>query len=181
MNFIWRSTQLFKGLTLIILLAISNTSLSNEYLAHVHGKAELTIAIEQNKIDINFIVPAETLFGFEHRAITKAEMAKVTVVTKHVSQPENVLYLHGGDCQVSKINIDTSKMLEGSHAPASSSHAEIIINYKFTCGNTDDITSLSVMLFKHYQRLEEIHAFWINTVQQRFSVLNKNNKVITLQ
>jgi hypothetical protein len=48
----------------------------HQHGAHVHGTAKLDIAIEERTAMVEFASPAESIIGFEHKAMTAADQQK---------------------------------------------------------------------------------------------------------
>jgi hypothetical protein len=52
--------------------------------AHVHGVAEINIAVEGSKADVEFRAPAENVMGFEHEAKSESDKKKRTAALRTV-------------------------------------------------------------------------------------------------
>lgn len=156
--------------------------------AHVHGKAELTIIAERNSLAVNAQIPAESLFGFEHHARSTTEKEKVFSVKKRLSRQDNVIHLKGGDCQLKTLDIDTGSIMPDHPEKNSTTHdlshshqqlhAEVILNYAFECNSPDDVDSMSLTLFEHFDGIEQVHARWATSKKQGTVMLNKKNNEI---
>lgn len=172
---------LLKIVITISLLTITKQSAANDFAAHIHGHAELTIVIEQNNVELNLIVPAESLFGFEHVAKTPNEKSKVVETKKHLSKPFNIINFDSVDCQVKRVYVDTSDVIrnENHQHVHTHSHREVRGNYQFSCRNTNEILSATTPLFEHFGTLQMINVIWISDVQQNAIKLDANNTEIT--
>lgn len=156
-----------------LLLMTSYKAIASGYHSHVHGLAEINIAMEQDKVDFQLIAPAESLLGFEHRASTAKEISEVEALKTYLSKQPNVIQFNGGKCQVGNVEIDTGDILNNSEHKHS--HAEIKANYQLSCDNTNDISSATVLLFQHYKTLEQINVMWLTTTKQGSTKLDENN------
>jgi Protein of unknown function (DUF2796) len=58
------------------LAAAGTTKRRHQHGAHVHGIATVNIAIEERTATIEFISPAESIMGFEHRATSAADQKR---------------------------------------------------------------------------------------------------------
>ena len=87
----------------------------NSLDAHVHGLSELTIAMEGNRLDIQFESPAMNLVGFEYKATSKKDIATVKNAESLLSQPDALFVFFGADCQLIKTSTDTSALIEEDH------------------------------------------------------------------
>ena len=182
-------------LVLVALLNLTTTlAISATHKAHVHGQAELTVAINQHTIEVHLNAPAESLLGFEHQAQSEQEVAQVIALQKHVAQPDSVFNFDNKYCQIISQNIDTGDLLRSvqdhkhhthdehhqhdMHDSHQSDHAEININYTYRCENTEHIKLARVQLFDHYRGLKQIRAMWITPNQQASALLTPLNKEI---
>lgn len=170
---------ILKIVVTVFLFSITYTTTANEYSAHVHGNAELTIAIDKNSIDLNLAAPAESLLGFEHKATTPNELAKLSAMRKYLSQHTNVINFSGSECLIKEINIDTNDILDTNHQESDHSHklshAEVTMNYQYDCAKGNNISSATVQLFKYFKTLEKIDVMWLNASKQSFVELNERN------
>ena len=170
---------ILKIVVTVFLFSITYTTTANEYSAHVHGNAELTIAIDKNSVDLNLTAPAESLLGFEHKAVTPNELAKLAAMRKHLSQHTKIINFSGGECLIKNINIDTNDILKTNHPESDHSHklshAEITMNYQYDCAVGNNISSATVQLFKHFKKLEKINVMWLNAYKQSSTELTKKN------
>lgn len=166
-------------MTLFMLSSVTfNIVESSPYSRHVHGKAEVTIAIEHNQIEVNLKAPAESLLGFEHQATSEHEHKKVASMKHYLSNQQNVIHFNGGNCEAIKSIINTSNILDKKHSSHENSHAEIIANYIFKCAHEEDIASASLIIFTHYKALESVHVLWVTQQKQGSSVLHPSSREI---
>jgi hypothetical protein len=182
-------------LVFVALLSLTTTlAISATHKVHVHGQAELTVAIDQHTIEVHLNAPAESLLGFEHQAQSEQEVAQVIALQKHVAQPDSVFNFDNKYCQIISQNIDTGDLLRSvqdhkhhthdehhqhdTHDSHQSDHAEININYTYRCENTEHIKLARVQLFDHYRGLKQIRAMWITPNQQASALLTPLNKEI---
>lgn len=174
-----------KVITAVFLVILASNSTANEYSAHTHGHAVLTIVIEQNNVDLNLIVPAESLLGFEHKATTTDEISKVVEMKKYLSQHNNVILFDSSECQTKSVDINTGDILSYDHQEHEPSHvhshAEITVNYQFHCAKTSDISSATVKLFNLYTALESIDVMWVTSSQQGSIELDIKNTGISFR
>ncbi len=168
---------LLKVISAVFLLAFANATTANTNSAHVHGHAKLTIAIEQNSVDLNLIAPAESLLGFEHKATTSDELSQVATMKKRLSQHANIIRFYGAGCQVKKFDIDTNR---DDHAHMQS-HAEVTVNYQYHCVKAKRISSATVKLFEHFAALDKVEVMWLNSSKQGSIELNAKNITINFQ
>jgi len=66
---------------------------------HVHGEAELFIAVEGKKVLIEMESPADNFLGFEHEPRTDKQKALVTKTNALLQSHSNLITLNGGGCK----------------------------------------------------------------------------------
>lgn len=80
--------------------------------AHVHGLSQLTIAVEGEKVELEFSSPAMNLVGFEHKATSKKDIAAVKQAESILRQPETLFSLSDAKCKPVYTNVDISGLIE---------------------------------------------------------------------
>lgn len=91
--------------------------------AHVHGMANLSIAIEAKEIEISFTSPSEGIVGFEYVAKSHDEIHAVEHAEEHLSDGEELFEFDGADCELEHKQVDVSGLLAKSeHAKEEHGH-----------------------------------------------------------
>ncbi|MGE4123636.1 MAG: DUF2796 domain-containing protein [Pusillimonas sp.] len=82
---------------------------------HVHGQAELDIAIEESSIALMLVSPLDNILGFEHTPHTDAERKQANNAQKALAQGDRLFAIdEGAGCTTEQVNAkafyeDTSK------------------------------------------------------------------------
>ncbi|MDP2561182.1 DUF2796 domain-containing protein [Psychrobium sp. 1_MG-2023] len=164
----------------LFFITTSHAALSNELKAHVHGQAQLMLAVEHDKIDFKLISPAESLLGFEHQPTTLLEFKKIADVKQLLEVHSNIFQFNGSDCQIQALNIDTSQIMNNGRHQHAHAHKDIIVNYQLKCHRSIEATSVTLKLFKHFPTLKNINAMWITPSNQGAEQLNTKNTTLML-
>lgn len=164
------------AITTLSQLVIASSAVSNEYKSHLHGQAELTIAFEQKRVEVNLITPADTLFGFEHVASSPDELTQVALSKKYLSKLNNIMKFNDGKCQVNKVDIDLGVNGVNDHHHAhqhekTNLHSEVEVNFQLNCQSPKSITAASVTLFEQYPSLKKVHVMWLRYAQQGAAII----------
>ncbi|WP_281557832.1 DUF2796 domain-containing protein [Thalassomonas sp. RHCl1] len=148
----------------------------------------LNLAMENNAIHLQLSAPAQSLAGFEHRAATGAERAHLADIKQQISLANNIIRFHGTSCLLKDVEINISAIEPSEKAalprqpqPAPAEHAEIIAGYRFHCQSSEELTSVSLELFRPFAALEKIHAVRLRSSQQGSALLTPSNKTINLR
>lgn len=184
-----------KYISIIPLLLTASISSANE--AHVHGLANLTLALEGNALAIQFESPADNLIGFEHKAKTEQEIQKIAQAKQVLSATGKVFTFNGTECKSEQVHIDVSDLLPTKHSHHDdyqhkykhkhhhkhqhSSHAEISAEYQFKCQNPEALLSISFNTLTQFQGLQKVNVNWITTISQGATSLRKNQTLIKLK
>ncbi|MFT5083830.1 MAG: hypothetical protein ACI9Y1_001881 [Lentisphaeria bacterium] len=161
--------------------------------AHTHGLATLTLALENEMLEIRFESPAANLVGFEHAARSAKEKEAAAHLETVLKEPVRLFAFIGTHCQLIKTAVDVSgvavdehnKTKEHDHHSHSkeheeSDHSEISAEYLFSCKNLKQLDSVSVDLMNQFAGIEKIDVMWITETKQGAVALTPNNNVIAL-
>ena len=162
--------------------------------AHVHGLSELTVALDNDAVEIQLTSPAMNLVGFEHRATSKKDIAAVENAESILRKHKALFSFSGSVCKHLETAIDTSTLIaiddhqheshmdEHHHGhkdhDEDESHSEIVANYKYSCKDASKLSSIEVALFDYFRGIHEIHAMWVVHSQQGSKELTANNTVV---
>ena len=80
--------------------------------AHVHGLSELSIAMEGEKLEIQFTSPAMNLLGFEHKASTQKDLVAIENTASVLRQHKTLFLFSGGRCDHINTSIDLTVLIE---------------------------------------------------------------------
>jgi len=86
----------------------------HEQEAHVHGLAELTLALEGNILEISFESPSANIVGFEYKAKTDEQIAAVKNAKSILESPNKLFTFNGTTCSIKGASADVSALLSGN-------------------------------------------------------------------
>lgn len=129
---------------------------------HVHGQAELDIAIEESSIALMLVSPLDNILGFEHTPRTDAEHKQADDAHKALAQGDRLFVIdEGAGCKTEKISAPT--LYEDAHNHGHAGHAgmhadaELTIQYSCTSGHDVRIIDTSA-LFDAFPRLQTLQV-----------------------
>jgi len=174
--------------------------------SHTHGLATLTLALENDILEVQFESPASNIVGFEHKATSQKEKAAVTNANKILKISDNLFSFVGSNCQSISVAVETESLMDDSHnghvkhgehdhhASADDhsghsghsdhdddSHSEISAHYRFTCPNSAKLTSISLAFFSKFPSVEKINAMWITEAKQGSATLTSTKHSMSLR
>jgi len=90
--------------------SLTNASEISSLDAHVHCLSEMTIAVENHTIEINFISPAANIVGFEHMVTTAEEIAAVEAAEVLLKRHKTMFEFSEAQCELESKSINLSSL-----------------------------------------------------------------------
>ncbi|MFT7430471.1 MAG: hypothetical protein ACI971_000923 [Colwellia sp.] len=161
-----------------------------EHNSHVHGLAEMTIVIENDRLEIEIKSPAMNLVGFEHKASTQKHIAAVNKAELLLSNAKEIFSFTGGHCKLINKSLDLSHIKKNHHhlekedvksINKHDNHSEAMAHYYYHCEKTSGLSAITVTLFDLFPSLQKVYVMWATENQQGAITLSATNKVINLR
>ena len=145
---------------------------------HVHGIATLNLAMEGNKLEIEFVSPAGNIVGFEHEAVTAAERRAIRDAIEQLRKGNELFDLPlAASCSLHVAEVEhgygeEEKREDGhghdaehddhdehGHAEEEEdgTHSEFHAHYHYEC-NGSAIGMIEVRLFDYWPRIKGIRV-----------------------
>lgn len=189
--------MLNRPLFLAIAMSVcSNLCHSSSGEVHVHGVSDLTIVVDKNLVEINFVSPTLNLMGFEGRAQNKEQLKAVELTRQKLMQYDKLFSFSNSRCVMAKSSLNMPDLSpektdehhhhgDHSHDHGHSheeligrQHTDITAMYLYRCDNIAQLSSISVELFDMFPDTEKINAQWIIKSKQGAATLTKKNKMV---
>ncbi len=178
-------------LVIFCLLTVSALARSANQAAHTHGMATLTLAQENDKLEIYFESPAANVIGFEHKAVSQEQKQAVKKTEAMLKSATSLFSFMGTSCQLRAIDLDLSAIIDDEHKQHEDhshskhtdkeNHSEIQSHYHFICQSGQNLQSVSIGLFSQFSGIEKINAMWVTNTQQGSQLLTPNKNIIRLR
>ena len=147
--------------------------------SHEHGAAIIKMVMEDEKLQVEFEVPSESLIGFEHFPKSQSNRENFNKAIKVLSDPSKLFSQPiKAECLLVGMNVSQSlfsneeehghdeseKEEEHGHDESEKSeiHSEFKSNYYWNCQHLDEIDSIGTQLMSFFPRIEEIRVNWIS-------------------
>lgn len=128
--------------------------------AHQHGIGQLDLVIEGRQLILALQIPAADLIGFEHAPRTPEQQAQVTALQTTLEQPENLFALPAAaQCSLESSELHSSLFADPSDSrddTQTTGHADIDIQYHFSCARAEHLKQLDVILFQQFPGSEKL-------------------------
>ncbi|MCI5107915.1 MAG: DUF2796 domain-containing protein, partial [Pseudomonadales bacterium] len=159
--------------------------------SHVHGVAELNLALLGEQLQLEFISPAMNLLGFERAPASAEESALLEQVTATLQNADWLIGDSLADCQMTVSLFETPEYDADSHDHdhehdadghdhSEESHANFHAQYLYDCADSP-AKSYNISAFSHFNGLEQITVQWITAGQQGLAQLTAGNSVLNLE
>ena len=123
--------------------------------AHVHGLAELNVALEGEQLLIQLQSPAYNIVGFEHKAGTQEEQRQLDHAMAQLRATETLFSLpSAAQCTIKNVKVH-SPLLEKKTTDRLE-HADIEAEYNYSCKSPEALTHLNVQLLAIFPLMEKI-------------------------
>ena len=160
---------------------------TSEQQAHLHGSAELTLALEGNSLEINLESPATNIVGFEHKATSEQQIKAVEQAKSILESSPRLFSFSGSDCVLKQAKVDMSALIEqnghGHHHDNehNDSHREINANYLYQCSQGEKLDTVSVNLIALFPSFEKLNVMWLTDSQQGATELTAASNLIRIR
>lgn len=200
----WRLTVIALGLVFAAALSVSATG---QHDAHVHGVAEITLAVEGREVEIALMAPAMSVVGFEHEATSEVQVDAVSSARELLKNGAALFDFQGARCELQQADVDVSAVLNSaetvhnrhddhdahgsedkSHGDDEShgaddgeqSHSDISAHYTFVCAQGETLQAVSVGAQALPFGLETVNAAWVSDTAQGAVQLTAAKRLIQL-
>jgi len=180
--------NIFMVLVCLVVSFSFSAQASREKDSHEHGAANVMLAMEGEKLQLNFEVPSESLIGFEHFPKSQDQRWYFNEAIKSLLEPSKLFSIPAdAECLLVGINVSQSLFAakdehgheekdehgheekdEHGHDESDKSeiHSEFISKYHWNCEHLDEIDSIGTQLMNIFPRIEEIRVRWITKNNQ---------------
>ena len=163
--------------------------------SHEHGAAIIKMVMEDEKLQIEFEVPSESLIGFEHFPKSQSNRENFNEAIKILSDPSKLFSMPiKAECLLVGMNVSQSlfsneeehghdeseKEDEHGHDESEKSeiHSEFKSNYYWNCQHLDEIDSIGTQLMSFFFGIEKIRVNWIsNNGQGSLELESKDDRI----
>jgi hypothetical protein len=166
---------------------------------HQHGHGTLNLAIEGQTVQMELEVPGVDIVGFEHKAETAEDGAKMEAAEKTLAQPLALFTLPDeAGCKITAAKVFSVGATESDHdareddhqdhtegleheAEQEGEHSEFHGEYALLCSNVAAITAISFPYFEVFPNSAELAVTLITEKGQKAFEVNREHAVIDLR
>ena len=163
-------------------LAWSAGAIAHEPGAHVHGTAELQVAIDGNQLTISFESPLDNLIGFEHPPRTDKERSAVKRMATRLRQAQTLFVTTpAAQCTLASVQLVSAalpadllgetKPTKADGAKEEEGHADLDAAFTFNCANISQLKGMDVGLMPAFPGLRKLNVQVVGPRGQSATVL----------
>jgi len=188
-----RSRPLLATLSVVAcsIVSLQTFGETGHHSAHIHGVAELTLALEGTRLEIEFNSPALSVLGFEHKVSSSTQLEAVENARASLRDTASLFEFVGTSCALQSVTVDMSSVLDsksdhdasgGEHKSHDSekSHSDVNAHYDYKCADHEQLQSVRIGKTALPFDLQKINALWVLENAQGSTVLSTSNQVIQL-
>ncbi|MCB1886794.1 MAG: DUF2796 domain-containing protein [Rhodocyclaceae bacterium] len=142
--------------------------------AHVHGRADLEIAVEAGRLEIRLAGPLDGFVGFEHRPRDDAQRAALAAALAALEAPGRLVEpVAEAGCRLTAADVAEPFHHDDHHDDHADpdGHAELEAEWRFTCASPDALSAITVRLGERFPRLERLEAVFVGPAGQGATTL----------
>jgi hypothetical protein len=166
--------------------------------SHIHGGAELALALDGKIVSVEFETPLYNLLGFEHTPDTDAQRSQVEKAEMQLLKGADLFAFNAGaKCKISSQNQSIHLFPETSEHEDEhdedhhdeeghdeedhheddhdSGHKDVFLRYGFTCQTPEKLANVTVNLFEFFDDLSDIDVTYLGSSTQKQTGLTRNN------
>jgi hypothetical protein len=142
--------------------------------AHEHGKGNLEITLDKNRIVSRFTSPLQALIGFERLPKTKSENDAITALNQRLQNPAALFSVNAeAEC---KPAILENKIVRD----AANKHADLHYQVEFNCTKPAALKQMTILLLKDTKHLKEVRVEFVGPSGQKSSTATAKSSTVML-
>jgi hypothetical protein len=140
--------------------------------AHEHGKANLEITLDKNRILSRFISPLQALVGFERPPKNQTETDAIATLNQRLLNPATLFSMNAeAEC---KPAILENKIVRD----AANKHADLHYQLEFACAKPAALKQMTIHLFKDTKHLKEVRVEIVGPSGQKSSTASPKSSTV---
>ena len=151
---------------------------------HHHGAVKLGVAIDGAEVTLAVEMPLDSVVGFERAPRTDAERKAAATALEKLRDGGSLFRFDApAACTLAGVKVDAPVLEQAAKAGADKKekeHADLDATYTFKCAQPSRLTSLEVLLFDAFKRIERIDVQAVLPHGQTKAVLRRTARQVRL-
>jgi len=149
--------------------------------AHVHGLAQMDIAVEAKKISIALETPLDNLVGFERAPRTDSERKRADEAVARLRAGDQLFKFDAAaGCKLANVSLESPALGLGTAKAAAGEHAELRGSWEFDCTDANQAAQVEVGLFA-FNQLKRVQVQLVLPKAQLKRELKRPNGKLSLR
>ena len=149
---------------------------SETQAAHVHGQANMTIAMDRQTVVVEVSIPGFDVVGFEHEPADSQQVLAIDTAIEALKDTDNWLSFEQGSCQKGDVNIENPLAPAESEGHSKHQNFEIVVHYM--CDNPNELRSMILTIHHEFPSIEETEVQWLIHDKQGLSTVTKQHEKV---
>ena len=173
------------GLTIGMLCTVARAAEKRHSEAHVHGVAEINIAVEGSKAEVEFRTPAESIMGFEHEAKSESDKKKRDAALRTLQNKMNQMVLFDPklSCKFSEAKtavVEEKEERSKEQSGKTGEHREVRATSSVTCDKPLAGSRVTFGVTKVFPEIHEIKVQVLSDIKQSGATIKKDQGDVRL-
>jgi len=179
----------------MLLSSVGGAAEKRRHEAHAHGVAEINIAVDGSKADVEFRAPAENVIGFEHQAKSESDKKKrdAALRTVQTKMSEMVVFDPRLSCKFSEVKTAVvEEKEEGSKTQSgkgghdhkaekkTGEHREVHANFSVACAKPLAGSRATFGVHKAFRSIDQIKVQVLGDANQSGATIKKDKGEVGL-
>jgi Protein of unknown function (DUF2796) len=167
----------FIGLCGLVLAAPAATL--QAHTAHEHGKAEIRLAIDNNKMVLVFQTPQDSVTGFERAPKGESELAKAKAAVEILKAGSKLFVINPeASCVFKETSLVAPNLVISTGAGKASDHSDVEASYNLECANPTKLSSITVKAFDTFKSVKVIQVQFVGAKKQKSVRLTSSARTV---
>lgn len=176
---------------LVATLALAVAAPAGAHKAHAHGRIELDVAVEAQRVSLRMESPLHDLLGFERAPRSVAERGRVTALDERLRAADKLFVPDpAGECTLADASVEApvlglgtpastasaasaASAAPGASTSAGEAHADLVLTASFDCRQVAKLKYLDVKLFDAFPGVRTVAAQVAGPTGQGLTLLRK--------
>ena len=143
--------------------------------AHEHGKGNLEITLDKNRIISRFTSPLQALVGFERLPKSQTENDAVVALNQRLQNPA-ALFSTNEEAECEPTIVENKIVRDTANK-----HADLLYQVEFTCTKPAALKQMTILIFKYTKYLKEVRVEFVGPSGQKSSTASAKSSTVSLK
>jgi Protein of unknown function (DUF2796) len=150
--------------------------------AHEHGKAEIRLAMDGNKMVLVLQTPQDSIIGFERAPKGESELAKAKAAVEILKAGSKLFEINAeASCVFKETSLVAPNLVvSASDAGKVKDHSDVEVSYNLDCANPNKLSSVVVNVFDAFKSVKVIHVQFVGNKKQKSVRLTSSARSVKL-